>query len=275
MSLPAENLRSLPALASAINAEHEAAEKAINDSLSHARRCGELLNEAKAQCAHGEWGGWLAENFRAGETTARGYMRIARRWTELPEHNGNALPIRDALAALAEPRDPEPEPEPGPARESGADWLRRMRERQAAEAAAPAPAPVVDEPVTDIASKRPQATGLPTLSNEDYLDVLEETAKHGELTEREKGRLEVLRAEYGEAKPTTTPTELVGGARREFRESPTGRMHAYRSALPTPPDFTDADIAGIEWDPASRDILAMHRDLIDRLLTKEANRVSA
>jgi hypothetical protein len=94
----------LPTLASEINREHEAARNAINAALHHARRCGELLLEAKAQCQHGEWGQWLEDNFRAGETTARGYMRIARRWTELPEQNGNALPIRDALAALADPR---------------------------------------------------------------------------------------------------------------------------------------------------------------------------
>ena len=106
MSLPAEKLRSLPALASEINAEHEAAERAINDSLSHARRCGELLLEVKAQCGHGKFGAWLADNFRASHRTANGYMRITRLWADLPA-NSQALAnlgIEEALAALAEPR---------------------------------------------------------------------------------------------------------------------------------------------------------------------------
>jgi hypothetical protein len=98
----------LPTLAVEINAEHEAAENALNMALHHARRCGELLIEAKGQCEHGEWGRWLADNFRASERTARGYMTLARRWHELPTQNGNALPIREALAALANPR-PEQE----------------------------------------------------------------------------------------------------------------------------------------------------------------------
>jgi hypothetical protein len=95
-------------LAAAINDAHAAAEHAMNDALQHARRCGELLMQAKAQCAHGEWLPWLGANFRASERTARGYMSLARRWDELPTQNGNALPIRDALAALAEPRPTVP-----------------------------------------------------------------------------------------------------------------------------------------------------------------------
>lgn len=113
MSVPARLVRDLPALASEINAEHEAAEQAINDSLQHARRCGELLNEAKAQCQHGEWGAWLAENFRATPRTAQGYMKIASANAQRVSH----LSIRDALAELAEPRETADEPEP--AREDG------------------------------------------------------------------------------------------------------------------------------------------------------------
>ncbi|HSH44853.1 MAG TPA: ParB/RepB/Spo0J family partition protein [Longimicrobiales bacterium] len=97
---------------------------------------------------------------------------------------------------------------------------------------------------------------------------------------REKRAAEAERATPTPSPATAAPAgpdvpTLEGSARREFRDSPTGRMHAYRSALPALPDLTDSDIADIQWDPASRDLLALHRDFIDRLLTKEADRASA
>lgn len=103
----------LTALASEINAEHEAAERSINESLQHARRCGELLNDAKRQMKHGALGPWLADNFHASRNTAIGYMKIARRWAEIVEANSQRvenLPIREALALLTTPRTNESDP---------------------------------------------------------------------------------------------------------------------------------------------------------------------
>lgn len=95
--------RALPTIAQEINAEHEAAEQSINDALQHARRCGELLIEAKSACGHGEWGKWLNDNFRASQRTANGYMRIAANSQRVAN-----MSIRDALAELAEPRETAP-----------------------------------------------------------------------------------------------------------------------------------------------------------------------
>jgi hypothetical protein len=38
---------------------------------------GDLLLEAKAQCEHGEWGGWIWKNFEYAECTAQRYMQAA------------------------------------------------------------------------------------------------------------------------------------------------------------------------------------------------------
>lgn len=95
----------LATLAGKINAEHGAAEQAIVSALDHARRCGELLIEAKAKCRHGEWKGWVEANVATSYRTAAGYMQIARADVQRVAH----LSIRDALSALAEPRAPKDE----------------------------------------------------------------------------------------------------------------------------------------------------------------------
>jgi phage N-6-adenine-methyltransferase len=109
----------LSILATEINAEHEAAEHAINNSLQHARRCGELLIQARVKCGHGEWLPWLDANVRVGARQAQKYMRLAERWPAISNANsGSHLGINEALAALAEPREPEPSflPMPEPTR---------------------------------------------------------------------------------------------------------------------------------------------------------------
>ena len=45
----------LPALAAEINTLHDAANQAAATAIHYAARCGAKLNEAKAQCRHGEW----------------------------------------------------------------------------------------------------------------------------------------------------------------------------------------------------------------------------
>ena len=51
-----------------------------SQALLHARNCGEKLLEAKAQCVHGEWLTWLADNTQIPARTAQRFMKIALNW---------------------------------------------------------------------------------------------------------------------------------------------------------------------------------------------------
>jgi hypothetical protein len=101
--------RPMSALAAEIADEHAAALAAASEALTHARRAGELLLEAKARVPHGSWGPWLEEHFPASARTARLYMSVAERWEELPagDQNGNGLPLRAAARLLSKPRERE------------------------------------------------------------------------------------------------------------------------------------------------------------------------
>jgi hypothetical protein len=97
-------VRSLTSLASAINAEHDAALHAAMTAIEHARRAGALLIDAKDQLPHGSWLPWLAEHCPTiSVRTAQGYMRLARADAQRVAH----LTVRDALALLSVPRDRE------------------------------------------------------------------------------------------------------------------------------------------------------------------------
>ena len=91
-------------LATDINREHELAEQAARTAVEHAMKAGELLTEAKATVAHGEWLPWLKTNVVFSERTAQAYMRIAR---EVPKLNGSKaqrvadLPFRDAMDRIS------------------------------------------------------------------------------------------------------------------------------------------------------------------------------
>jgi hypothetical protein len=94
-------------IAKEIRHEHELALSAAASALEHARRCGQLLAQAKEQLPHGAWAGWLADNFPASERMAQNYMRIAARWDELAAANPQRvsdLTIRGAVKLLAAPR---------------------------------------------------------------------------------------------------------------------------------------------------------------------------
>jgi hypothetical protein len=56
----------------------EAIRRGTQASLEHYRRAGEMLLEAKAQLAHGEWGPWLKRHFALSSTSALAYMKLAR-----------------------------------------------------------------------------------------------------------------------------------------------------------------------------------------------------
>lgn len=98
-------------LAEQINREHEAAGVAAQKAVEHAIRAGRLLIEAKTHVEHGGWGAWLQEHFQGSARTAQGYMRIASRLPELESKTQRVafLPLREALALLAEPK-PAPAP---------------------------------------------------------------------------------------------------------------------------------------------------------------------
>jgi len=88
-------------LAVAIREQHEACEAAMSATVQHAIRAGELLAEAKAQVAHGEWLPWLSENFDGSRTVAWTYMRLASN-VQRVEHLDS---IREAITELAAPRE--------------------------------------------------------------------------------------------------------------------------------------------------------------------------
>ena len=97
---------SLPELATAINAEHDAAERTARKAIEHARAAGDKLFQAKAQVEHGQWLPWLAANCPAlADRTARVYMRLARNWAQLALKSATVadLTINDALKLLNAP----------------------------------------------------------------------------------------------------------------------------------------------------------------------------
>lgn len=114
-------------LAAEINREHKAAQDAARSALEHAIRAGELLIQAKEGIAHGEWGKWLQDNVEVSERTAQAYMRTAKHKGELVDPKTQRvadLPLREALAQLAEPKHS--------ADEGDSDGARQVRESIAA-----------------------------------------------------------------------------------------------------------------------------------------------
>lgn len=89
-----------------INAEHWACEEAAQNSIQHAIRCGEMLEEKKSSLKHGEWGPWLEANFDGSDRTARTYMKVASNKGELSNRQrASDLSIRGALRELSAPEE--------------------------------------------------------------------------------------------------------------------------------------------------------------------------
>ena len=87
---------------------HEAAAGALNAAVEHAVRAGQLLLDAKAATPHGEFGAFCA-TLPFAETTARGYMRLARLDPAKRQRVAD-LPLREALLQIAAPREAAPPP---------------------------------------------------------------------------------------------------------------------------------------------------------------------
>lgn len=102
----------LPELARTINRAQANVENLLNEAVENAVIAGQALIEAKAQVKHGEWQDWISENCSIADRTARSYMRLARELPKLDYEKRQSvavLPLRDAIAALANPK-PDPDP---------------------------------------------------------------------------------------------------------------------------------------------------------------------
>jgi phage N-6-adenine-methyltransferase len=94
----------LESLAARINAEHRAFVGSFNKTAEHGIRAGELLNQAKNQCQHGEWLSWLDENFEGSVRAAQVYMQLFENRREILKCAESAhLSIDGALKAIAGP----------------------------------------------------------------------------------------------------------------------------------------------------------------------------
>jgi hypothetical protein len=108
--------RTLPDLAAQINAEHEACLAAARDAITRAIEVGRLLSEAKSQLQHGEWAGWVEANCTFRQREARNYMRVYRHRRQIGNGVADFGSLREAIAALTEPKALEPGLEPYPER---------------------------------------------------------------------------------------------------------------------------------------------------------------
>lgn len=70
---------------------------------------GRLLTEQKAELAHGEWIPWVESNLTFNDSQARKYMRVYRNRHRSTDLLDGATSINQAVALLAEPKDPPAE----------------------------------------------------------------------------------------------------------------------------------------------------------------------
>lgn len=71
---------SLPSLIKRIAEQHLAVLAGYRNGIQHAKRCGELLNEAKKQIPHKKWLGWLKANTKISVRTSNQYKQLATHW---------------------------------------------------------------------------------------------------------------------------------------------------------------------------------------------------
>jgi ElaB/YqjD/DUF883 family membrane-anchored ribosome-binding protein len=93
---------SLTNLASEINSQHEQAIQHAKSSLEHARRAGELLQQAKQQIEHGKWLDWLASNCKVSFRQAQRYLKVANNWQAIAKNDAAAsyLTIDEAIESV-------------------------------------------------------------------------------------------------------------------------------------------------------------------------------
>jgi Protein of unknown function (DUF3102) len=94
----------LTALATEIRQKLTVARRHGQATLAALMDAGDRLTEAKSVLAHGQWDGWLSENFELSDRTARLYMQLAehRERVEAKMASVAILTVRGALEAIAE-----------------------------------------------------------------------------------------------------------------------------------------------------------------------------
>ncbi|MBN2359676.1 MAG: DUF3102 domain-containing protein [Deltaproteobacteria bacterium] len=115
MTTELTQLFDLPKVAMQVRSEHEQVRALAVAATPHAVRAGELLLQAKEQLPHGDWLPWLQDHCELTERTAQAYMRLARTLPTLDEAKAQRvadLPLREALRAIAAPREQQPEGAP-------------------------------------------------------------------------------------------------------------------------------------------------------------------
>ncbi|MBC7857104.1 MAG: DUF3102 domain-containing protein [Pirellulaceae bacterium] len=96
----------LAVLATEINTTHDAACRAAASALEHARDCGNLLIQAKADVGHGGWLLWLKSHCRVKERQARNYMLLARNWETISKSApGAEMTVKGALQLIGDDGD--------------------------------------------------------------------------------------------------------------------------------------------------------------------------
>jgi hypothetical protein len=91
---------SLFELADLANREHALARTSALEMVEHAINAGEALLRAKAKKGHGDWLGWLADNFDGSRQTAQAYMRVSKS-QRAGLLTGDEPSLRKALEAIA------------------------------------------------------------------------------------------------------------------------------------------------------------------------------
>jgi hypothetical protein len=94
----------LPDLAARIDAAVRDAEMSARTAVNAALCAGRLLIEAKGLLQYGEWEQWVLSNCSCAPRTAQAYMRLAKRFAELPAEEAQRvaeLPLREAMTAIA------------------------------------------------------------------------------------------------------------------------------------------------------------------------------
>ena len=110
--------------------EHEHGLAAFHRGFEHFLRVGELLLRAKDVAGHGKWTDWLLSNTAISETAARGYMRMAEEYPNLDAEKRQRvadLPWREALKAIAKPREADPAAITSPSASASSESDKRVK----------------------------------------------------------------------------------------------------------------------------------------------------
>lgn len=100
----------LSRLAQQINRAHQAHERLLCESLTHARRAGQLLIEVKGQLPHGQFGPWITQHCPFRQSTANLYMQVAREWDRIADSQRvGTLSLRAFSKLLGGPEREAPE----------------------------------------------------------------------------------------------------------------------------------------------------------------------